>query len=124
MNDSVVFIHELTTAVPRLKDLLARHVADCGELLPHVYMGDVSRFAIRQHREGVGGASGPRAVLDVLFTILERAATEGSEDVKELITVSFLENVAEEMAASTDLRSLLGPTLRRELQLVVDAFGY
>lgn len=124
MTDTVTFIHELTSAVPQLKGLLTQHVAEYGELLPHVYMGEVSRFTVEQHHQSAAGARGPRSVLEELFATIERADTEGSEDVKELISVSFLENIAEEMVASADLQSFLGPTLRRELQPILEAFGY
>jgi hypothetical protein len=124
MKDNVAFISELVTAVPQLEDLLSRHIAEHGELLPHVYMGDVSRFAIQQHRESTESSTNLRAVLNMLFTILERGAAQGSENVQDLVTASFLENVAEEMTSSTDLQSYLGPVLKRKLRLVIDTYGY
>jgi len=104
----------------RCRDCWSNTLLIYGELLPHVFMGDVSRFVIRQyseHREGLLG------VLEPLFSTLERGATEGSEDVQEMIAVSFLENVAEEMTLFPDLRLFLGPTLKHELRGVLNGFG-
>jgi hypothetical protein len=56
--------------------------------------------------------------------MIERAARDGDEDLKELISVSFLENLAAELAASSDFRSFLGPTLNQELGPIMRAYGY
>ena len=124
MTDDAAFVHGLVAAVPPLQAVLAQHLADYEELLPHVFMGDVSRFMIGQYNEHLEGSSGSLAVLEQLFSALERGASEGAERVQEMITVSFLENVAEEMTLFPDLQSFLGPTLKHELRGVLDGFGY
>ena len=124
MTDDAAFVRELAAVVPPLQGLLAQHLAENEELLPHVFMGDVSRFVIEQYNEHLEGSPGSLAALERLFSTLERGAAEGSEDVQEMITVSFLENVAEEMTLSPALQSFLGPSLKRELRGVLDGFGY
>jgi hypothetical protein len=124
MTDSVSFIHELVAAVPLLALPLAQHQDEYEELLPHVFMGDVARFAIEQHQRLAAGATDSRTALETLFAVMERGAAEGSEDVKELISVSFLENLIEELTAPGDLRSYLGPMTRQELQSIFDFYGY
>ena len=43
------------------------------------------------------GDAAARPILATLFGVMEQGAAEGPEDVKELVSVSFLENLAEEL---------------------------
>lgn len=124
MMHSVSFISELVGKMPKLRAMLEKHVADNRELLPHVFMGDVSRYAIEQHHELLRGSSEARISLMLLFSTAETAAREGDEDLKELISVSFLENIAEEIADQPEFLSFLGPSLNRELEPIFRSFGY
>lgn len=120
-DDTVTFVHALVAEVPPLGGLLAEHVAANHGVLSHVFMGDVSRFVIEEHRAASAGSGEPHARL---FGVLERAMAGGSDAVQELISVSFLENLAEDFASTPALRAYLGPSLKRELRVIHDAFGY
>jgi hypothetical protein len=109
MKDPVSLSHELAAKTPRLRARLEQHLTDYDELLPHVFMGDVSRYAIELYHEFSAGAIDARDALDSLFAITEVAASHGDEDVEELISVSFLENIAAELADHQEFRSFLGP---------------
>lgn len=121
-HDSENFVLKLTRDVPRLGPLLAQHVEYFDELLSHVFMGDVSRFAIAEFARCTdGGGSGCPDLL-ALLAALEQGFWDGDEGVQNLISVSFLENVAEEVAASPEFLSLFGPELRREIQPYLDMY--
>ena len=80
-------VRDVVANVPELQPLLAEHLADnYGELLPHVFFGDVTRWALRE--KAVNSLS-----LKRLLTLLDASYAKGVPDVQELIAVSFLENL-------------------------------
>lgn len=103
-------IQALLDNVPALRPLYQQHIRDYDELLPHVFFGDVSRL--------VEACFDPDILLDedvarAVLAVLEAALEDPSDDVDNLIGVSFIENVA---AGSTPrLRALMGPRLHRML---------
>jgi hypothetical protein len=101
------FVRELVAAVPRLRGLLNEHVHDQGELLPHVFFGDVAR-ALATTPES---RSVPRSELEDALAFMERGLHDGEPSVQELIVASFLENVPPR-ELRTDIRPMLGPALR------------
>ena len=123
MSRGEAFVKRLVAEVPQLGPLLDEHMTYYDELLTHVFMADVSRFAIEEHKR-TKGHDGHTEPLDVLFSTLEAGARDSSEDVQELISVSFLENLFDEFLDKPDLRSRLGPALNRELDRILKAFGY
>jgi hypothetical protein len=40
------FVHRLASTSPELVDIYRQHIADHGELLPHVLMGDITRVVV------------------------------------------------------------------------------
>lgn len=122
MSDNATYVRELTEAVPRLQPLLARHVEYFDELLSHVFMGEVSRFAVAEFARCTDGEGSGCPDLIALLAALEQGFCDGGEDVQNLIAVSFLENVAEEAVVSPGLLSLFGPLLRREIQPFLDMY--
>jgi hypothetical protein len=101
MTNTDALIRDLAAAAPALADLLAEHRADQGgELLPHLYMADVTRWL----------AAGVESRL--VLAVLERHLAEGDEDVQNVIALSFLENLGPEHVS---IRAALGPGLRAEL---------
>jgi hypothetical protein len=114
MNRQVAeFVHWLTAVSSRLTDVYQQHVADQGELLPHVLMGDITRVVVM--------ASTGREEVDWLPKSLQRVENglaSGDEDVAELIGVSFVENLAGENAAIQSLIPSMGKELRKEVKLI------
>jgi hypothetical protein len=107
------WIAKLVTQVPSLRRLHDEHVADNDELLPHVFMGDVTRFV----ESAV--AAGPHRIQMVreILAVLEQAAASAEPSVLELVSVSFLENLDRSAEGYEQLRSMMGPALREELAL-------
>ena len=88
MGEAEQFVEELVTAVPGLQVTLDEHLADFNELLPHVYFGEITRWIQRQVDEDVNLDEVGR-----VLSFLEQGYADDGDQVRELITVSFLENL-------------------------------
>ena len=109
----VAFVGPLSYRFPVLTETFAEHLADQdGEVLPHVFMGDVTRWLLERLR-----VHGPKdATLREILGFLEEWFTRRNGRVDELLAVSFLENLPRSPEPGSELRSLLGPALREELR--------
>lgn len=106
----VQFIHDLVKDVPELRPLLEEHLEDnYDEVLPHLFLADVVRFAVARPRNP--------AVADTL-TYLERSFRSGDTEHQELISTGFVENLPVAEEPGGDLRRQLGPALGAEAQRV------
>ena len=76
---------EFVAALPELETALDEHVRDNDELLPHVFFGDVCRFA--RHVARVQDDELARRLADAL----ERMAASPDGEVVNVIHVSFVE---------------------------------
>jgi len=89
-----------TTLVARSLDEMIR--ADYDELLPHLLLGDITRWLVER---------GP--VAEVL-AVLEHHIDAGDGDVQHVIAVSFLENLFGDDPGELAVRAALGPRLKAE----------
>ena len=113
-HETVKLMDDLRRAVPALEPLYVEHYGDNrGELLPHVLMGDIARFAVDATKDG-----DPCAVLKVLLHFLAEHFDDGPE-TNELIWVSFLENLLGEDEAQAVLKPLMSDALRAALEQIV-----
>ena len=95
-------VQDLVSAAPALDAVLAEHRAEFdGEVLPHLFMADVTRWLV---------GTGPAAPV---LAVLERHLADGHEEVQNVIALSFLENLE---ATDAAIRAALGPGLRAELE--------
>ena len=106
----------IVAACPPFEAQVAEHIADNGEILGHMLMGDVGRL-IESHFTGSSTiAVGPptedqvRAVLGVL----DQAMLSGDADTQNVVAVSFVECLDSEPHFDM-LEPMLGPGLRLEL---------
>jgi hypothetical protein len=113
MKDNASFVEGLLRVVPELRPVYDRHLADNDTLLPHVFMGDVTRFAVAETADATG-----QAALARLMGYLEDGLKGGGEEVKELISASFVENLLGEKAALQRLKSLMGPSLTKKVEAI------
>jgi hypothetical protein len=113
--DPVAFIAWLVHAHPSLLPMLAGHVADNDELLPHVFFGDVTRFAADLARRAPTCAEADveldRLLLDLNDALLGVLV---DDDVDNLIWVSFVENA---QSVPGDAEEALRERLRRHSNL-------
>jgi hypothetical protein len=94
-----------------LAAVYAEHMADHGELLPQVLFGDLTRLVTKLCKFDPSSKD-----LTSILEILEKGMAAGDNKTKELISVSFLENLDPEADYFSALRGMLGPTLSNELQ--------
>ena len=113
MNNPVAdFVTRLTSTSLELADVYREHIADQGELLPHVLMGEITRLVI---------ANAGREQADWLSTFLqqlEAGLVSGNDDIAELVAVSFVENLSGENAVIQTLLPTMGEALRREVKSI------
>ena len=84
-NNTQQFCEELVQNFNNLGPILIEHVSDNDEILPHVFLGDVTRYVLAdgiQRRE--------------LVRFLDDRFTKGEKDIRDLIAVSFIENLESE----------------------------
>lgn len=111
MTRSEQFVHDLVRAVPQLQLLYDEHVDDNEALLPHVFMGDVARFAVEKSAD-------PRfrQVLRTLLERLDQGLESDDASIAELVAASFVENLLGEDI--TELRGVMSPALLQRVELM------
>jgi hypothetical protein len=115
------FIEVLVGTYPRLRPIFVEHVSDnFGEVLPHVFFGDLTRYVVSRFLDIEWGTQGQSAEVELrnLLSDLEDAYADGGEDVQELISVSFLENLPRPDEEAAGLRAWLGPQLSAQLRVI------
>jgi hypothetical protein len=109
---TVAAMEDFVRAVPEVEPEWREHLEANGEVLPHVFFGDVSRFAVKV-------AEGSDVELATRFSAaIEKLAASENPEVVNVIHVSFAENLAwgdqQEQRALAELKNVFGPmTLRR-----------
>ncbi len=93
-------------AVPELLPALTEHAEYYEDVLPHVFFGDVTRYAVEIL------ASEETDVLARLLSCLERGLASGDQDVDNLICVSFVENMQDSFPTLDAMRQHAGPLLK------------
>lgn len=117
---TIDFVQNLPNRFPRLISLLAEHIKDFDEILPHVFFGSLTRYIVARFlaiQRGQGTDEDRRELLDML-EYLEDAYNEGDDDIENLISVSFLEHLPRPEEEGGELRNMLGPTLTRQLKVI------
>lgn len=100
----VQFVLDLVEAFPRFREALSDHLECNDEVLPHVFVGDVTRAV---EADAIAGRT---EELPPLLAFLEHRFVIGDDVVRNVITVSFLECIDEAV------RPFLGPILTGELR--------
>jgi len=109
----VDFIDRLVRAVPALSALAEQNRAgEHGDVLPHMFLGDVARREVENHLSGEAGARAE--VTAVLATLESEFGTDPGVD--NAIAASFVESLPYPGEPGADLSGLLGPKLSGELR--------
>jgi len=111
MNSTEQFVETLLSAVPEVQAIYSTHIDDNGSLLPHVFMSDVTRFAVHLAQN-----SSNHDTLSRLLSVVEEGLRSEETEVVELAAVSFVENLCGEEVAVTSLTPMMGDATRRELK--------
>jgi|HubBroStandDraft_6_1064221.scaffolds.fasta_scaffold69403_2 hypothetical protein len=107
-------VSNLIEEAPDLRSLYEEHLRDYGEILPHVFFGDLTRFV--QEAFTRPPSSPARQIGLKIIALLERAGSSDDEKLQELVSTSFLENLDQDGNAFNDIRASLGPTLKKDLE--------
>lgn len=117
----VAFVDRLCDAFPEVARLREDHLRDQnGELLPHLFLGDVTRYAIALFESSREPA---RHELTELCRFLEREYTTGTRSVRDLVALGILENMAGPPEPYWRVRTYLGPELRKTIEEMWPAVG-
>src|SRR5688572_27913597 len=87
------FFEAFVSFVPEFEPLLREHVSDNAQVLPHVLMGDVTRFVESYLCTPAAAplSSAARGVLARVIAVLEVCMRSPDPRLQELVSVSFLE---------------------------------
>ena len=115
--DTIAFATEVAGLSPSLMAELEEHItANFGEVLPHVFFGDVTRHVNELVKSiSLGADPAVRAELETILEAMETGFVSGTSDVQGLIVVSFLENLPFAWEPGAEVRGMLGPNLTREI---------
>jgi hypothetical protein len=113
----MAFVKQVAALSPALTTLLEDHVKDnFGEVLPHVFLGDVTRHVIALVRApGSEDSLAVRREVKTILDTMEHGYATGSPEVQELIAASFLENLPAKGEPGSGIRGMVGPSLGSQL---------
>lgn len=74
------FCEGLAQRFPDVADILAEHISDNDELLPHLFLADVTRYVLADRRDR-----------NPIVQCLDNAIASEGPEVENLIAVSFVE---------------------------------
>ena len=110
---TVSFVGVLVRSCRFLLPVLDEHLSEQdGEVLPHLFMWSVERWAEAALRDDRNDE------LNALFAQLDVDMSGPDEDVRELISVSFLELLPRAGEMGDELRSFAGPACADELRAI------
>lgn len=118
------FIAQLLAEVPEFGPIYNAHVDYYDVLLPHVLMGDFTRFLFDVYRRSISETDNSgqwQQLVARSLSLMERAINSSDIALQNLISVSFIENLLpskeDDLEVYNDLKKLLGTRLREELKL-------
>ena len=109
----VIYTEELIESVPALQQIYRAHLQENDELLPHVLFGEITRFVVTKARKAEHDP-----LIARLLNEFEKGLEEGPEEVRELVSVSFVENLCGETEAIKVLKPLMREKLKSALATI------
>ncbi len=102
--------------LPFLKPLLDEHHSSYGEILAHLFFGELTDYALLLEERAEGGDTHGAANLTALLEELEARYKTPSQEIRDLISDSFLEDLLwRPEDRGWRIRDRLGPSLRERL---------
>jgi len=107
---TVSFVGALVRRNRALLSVLEEHLVDQeGEVLPHLFMADVERWVeVALHQ-------GRRPDVERVLEQLEEEFNGPDDDVREVISASFLEHLPRPGSSGDELRDMVGPACAEQL---------
>ena len=114
MNSKTVdFVRALVEKFSILIPVFKEHIEDQnGEVLPHVFLADITRLIINRIQKFGLEDKITRKIIDEL----ETAYMEGNNQIIELISASFLENLPMTGESGAEIRLIVGPHMQEHLR--------
>ena len=113
MNSGEHFVLHLLNMVPEIREIYDAHVEDNRELLPHVFMGDITRFTLQ-----LSSSEADLNVLERVLAAVEEGLNSDTTDVSNLVAVSFIENLCGENDAIGRILPLAGDFTKKEIECI------
>lgn len=105
-----------------LKNLYYKHIEYYDELIPHVFLGDLTRYIVDLYKSIFQDLPDKRKnkwnEIYKILSYLENGLSLGNKEIQELIAVSFIENLDLTDSSIKKLEDKFGPYLKKELQLI------
>lgn len=112
---TIGYVDGLVEEFPALQPMLREHVSDnFGEVLPHVFFGELTRYAVGEFVKGTDVAEMQR----LLDRLEETFTSTGEDEIATLIADSFVENLPMSGEQGEGIKDLLGPGLRSEFERI------
>jgi hypothetical protein len=113
------FVEQLLGRASGLKPIYEEHLADYDQLLPHVFMGDVTRYVMSLQQAIMNdGDAKAEGKLSGILDLFEAALAEAEPYVQELVVLSFLENLERHDPGYASIKQRLGAKLSSELDRI------
>lgn len=113
---TVSFVGALVYRFPLLRPMLQEHLDDQeGEVLPHLFMADVERWL---EREVLNRPAQSQTEIAALLAFLEEAFVTGDEEIRNVISASFLEHLPRPGEPGSQVRGMVGPSMADQLHLI------
>lgn len=110
---TVSFVGALVRRNRALLNVLQEHLVDQeGEVLPHLFMADVERWAESSLQQGL------RLDVERVLEQLEEEFNGPDDEVREVISASFLEHLPRVGSSGDELREMVGPACAEQLRRI------
>ena len=115
------FINDLVKKNSILKKIYDEHIKNNDELLPHVFMGDLTRKIVELDQSIRNKRAGGAEIMIIknIMDDLERGLSSSSNEVKELIIASFIENLID-YKNKEYIKTYFGKVLLDEYEKTID----
>lgn len=112
-------VYLLGERFPDLAPIHKEHRDAFGEILPHIFFGDLTRRMVSLLEPAPGGdAVERRRKLAEVLAMLEKTYADGDEEIQDFISASFLEPLPRPGESGSEIRQMLGPRLTIELRAI------
>jgi hypothetical protein len=117
---TISFVRSIAARFPRLAPLLEEHIEDnSSEVLPHLFFGDLTRYVLSLLAAATGeNEFAPRLELRKILEFLEETYASNDQELQELISASFLENLPRPGEEGWQIREMVGPRLSTQLRAI------
>lgn len=112
--DAIALLGSIFYKVKEARPVLQNHVFDDDNLIPHLIMGDLAFWVVDRFKTKGNNDS----VCTNIINLLEFAFNMGEQDVDDVITTSFLENLPYPSESGNEIARLLGPKLRSQFAIM------